>query len=70
MITVRDRAGTTVAERATDARGTSTFPLAPGEYEVTGAPDPRAHITPNPQRVTIGAATTVTLRLRYASAFQ
>ena len=70
MITVRDRAGATVAAGATDARGTSTFPLAPGEYEVSGARDPRADITPNPQRVTIGAATTVTLRLRYASAFQ
>jgi hypothetical protein len=69
-ITVRDRSGATVAERSTDAQGTSTFPLTPGEYEVTGAPDSRAHITPKPQRVTIEAATTVTLRLLYASAFQ
>jgi len=69
-VSVRDAGGALVALERTDSAGSVSFLLEPGEYEVQGAPDVRAHITPEPVRVIVEQTTPGRVTLLYASSFQ
>lgn len=68
-ITLSTPAGETVAIALADAHGYARFVVSPGDYVIEGSDDARG-ITPEAQRVTVGAGDHGSIRLTYASALQ